>query len=402
MWRRALDAIQGIGHDPSDSVETQIQKRMLVAVSGLVMVAATGWTAIYWWLGEPTAALIPGTYSVLTAANLIVFSRTKRYQAFRATQLLLILALPFVLQLTLGGFVGASAVILWALLAPLGALITQGRRQAVPWMVGFAVLLVVSLLIQPAMTINNSLSNQAVGTFFLLNLIGVSAISFLVLNYFVGQRDRIQAQLEAEQEKSELLLLNVLPADVANDLKEKGETKARSYDSVSVLFADMVGFTAYADSVTPDAMLTMLGDVVTRFDEIVSSHGVEKIRTIGDAYMAASGVPVEREDQAQAIARAALEMADYIDTLDVEFRIGIHTGPLVAGVIGTTKFQYDIWGDTVNTASRIESNGEAGRVHISEDTYRLIKDQFECEERGTVTVKGKGELKTWWLLEERS
>jgi guanylate cyclase len=400
MWRRAFDAIQAIGHDPSDSVETQIQKRMLVAVSGLVMVAAAGWAALYWWLEEPTAALIPAGYSVLTAVNLIVFSRTKRYQAFRATQLLLILVLPFVLQLNLGGFVGASAVILWALMAPLGALITQGRKQAVSWMVAYAALLIVSLVIQPSMQINNNLSNQVVGVFFLMNLVAVSGTAFLVLNYFVGQRDRIQAQLEVEQEKSESLLLNVLPADVANDLKEQGETKARSYDSVSVLFADMVGFTSYADTVSPDEMLGMLNEVVTRFDEIVSTHNVEKIRTIGDAYMAASGVPVVRADQAQAMARAALEMVAYIESLDVDFRIGIHTGPLVAGVIGTTKFQYDIWGDTVNTASRMESSGEAGRIHISESTYKLINNEFRCEERGTITVKGKGSLKTWWLVEE--
>jgi guanylate cyclase len=401
MWEWFLSRVEKVGADPADSEEIRIQKRMLVAITGLVMVFGAVWGAAYWLLGEPLAGAIPGGYSLLTFINLVVFSKTRQYQLFRALQLLFFLALPFFLQVALGGFVGSSAVILWALTAPLGALVMQGRRESVPWMIGFGALLLVSLLVQPEMVINNNLSPTVVGVFFLLNLLAVSFVVFIVLNYFVGQRDRIQGQLEVEQEKSENLLLNVLPQRVADDLKEKGETKAEAHESVTVLFADSVGFTVFADSVSPDEMLGVLSEVFTGFDEIVNRHGVEKIRTIGDAYMAASGVPVGRQDHADAMAKVALEMIAQVEGIDLDFRIGINSGSVVAGVIGTTKFQYDIWGDAVNTASRMESSGEQGRIQIGESTYELIKERFICEPRGTVNIKGKGELATWWLIGER-
>jgi len=401
MWQWLLRTVENVGADPADGEEIRIQKRMLVAVTGIVTMFAVVWGVVYWLLGEPVAGVIPLGYSVLTAINLVVFSRTKRYRLFRTTQLLLLLVLPFALQFVLGGFVGGSAVTLWGLMAPLGALVMQGRREAVAWMIAFSVLLVASLVLQPSMDIENDLREGVVPLFFLLNIFALSLTAFLVLNYFVGQRDRIQAQLEVEQAKSDTLLLNVLPVEVAQDLKDHGVTKARSHESVSVMFADVVGFTAYAGSVSPERMLALLTEVFTRFDEICQRHGVEKIRTIGDSYMAAAGVPVERHDHAEIISRAALEMIDYVSGVDVEFRIGINSGPLVAGVIGTTKFQYDIWGDTVNTASRIESSGEPGRIQISERTYEMIKHTFECVPRGLVEMKGKGELYTWWLIGER-
>lgn len=401
MWDWLLKTFENVGADPADSEEIRIQKRMLVAVTGIVTVFAVVWGVVYWLLGEPGAGIIPLGYSVLTAINLVVFSRTKRYRLFRTTQLLLLLILPFALQFVLGGFVGGSAVALWGLMAPLGALVMQGRREAVAWMIAFSVLLVASLVLQPSMEIENDLGEGVVPLFFLLNIFALSLTAFLVLNYFVGQRDRIQAQLEVEQAKSDSLLLNVLPEEVAKDLKEHGETNAKDYESVSVLFADVVGFTAYAGSVSPEEMLALLNEVFTQFDEISQRHGVEKIRTIGDSYMAAVGVPVVRHDHAEIISRAALEMIEYVSGVDVEFRIGINSGPLVAGVIGTTKFQYDIWGDTVNTASRIESSGEPGRIQVSERTYELIKHTFECVPRGLVEMKGKGEIYTWWLIGER-
>jgi len=400
MWEWLLKTVENVGADPTDSEEIRIQKRMLVAVTGIVTAFAVVWGLVYWLLGEPGAGIIPLGYSVLTAINLVIFSRTKRYRLFRTTQLLLLLILPFALQFVLGGFVGGSAVTLWGLMAPLGALVMQGRREAVAWMIAFSVLLVASLVLQPSMEIENDLREGVVPLFFLLNIFAVSLTAFLVLNYFVGQRDRIQAQLEIEQAKSDTLLLNVLPEEVAEDLKNHGETKARSYESVSVLFADLVGFTSYAESVSPDEMIALLTAVFTRFDEIAERHSVEKIRTIGDSYMAASGVPVARADHAEILARAALEMIEYVSGADVEFRVGINSGPLVAGVIGTTKFQYDIWGDTVNTASRMESSGEPGRIQISERTYELLKGHFECVPRGLVKMKGKGELPTWWLVRE--
>jgi guanylate cyclase len=375
---------------------------MLVTAAVLVVVPAVIWSFTYYLLGEPVAALIPGGYALLTIINLGFFSVTKRYRVFRTTQLILFLVLPFLLQLALGGFVGASAVILWALIAPLGALVMQGRKQAVRYMIAYAALLIISLVLRPSTTIDNSLSDSVVGLFFLLNLLFVSAVVFIMLNYFVGQRDRIQGELESEREKSDQLLLNILPEEVAADLKEDGQTEARQYASASVLFADQVGFTQFAGRVSPEELVATLNEIFTAFDVIAERHGIEKIRTIGDSYMAASGVPVENPDHAAAMARAALEMIGFIDSYaDVEFRIGINSGPLVAGVVGTTKFQYDIWGDTVNTASRMESSGEPRKIQISEATRDLIHDQFICDPRGSVKVKGKGEMSTWFLIRER-
>lgn len=397
----SLSSYLDVGADPTDSDELRLQKQMLVTTTGLITVAAAVWAVAYYLLDERSAALIPGSYAVLSSVNLGVFASTKRYRVFRATQLVLILALPFLLQLVLGGFVGASAVILWALIAPFGALVMQGRKYAVRYMIAYGTLLVISLLLNPSMTIENNLSQRVVGLFFLMNVLAVSIVVFIVMNYFVGQRDRIQDELEQEQERSEELLLNILPREVAADLKRDGRTEAKYYESTSVLFADMVGFTALADRSSPSDLVATLNEIFTEFDVIADRFEIEKIRTIGDAYMAAAGVPVERPDHAEVIARAALDMKGFVDRYDgVEFRIGISSGPLVAGVVGTSKFQFDIWGDTVNTASRMESSSEPGRIQISGTTHQLLGEGFECQARGMVEVKGKGSMNTWYLVGE--
>jgi class 3 adenylate cyclase len=193
------------------------------------------------------------------------------------------------------------------------------------------------------------------------------------------------------------LLLNVLPAEVASELKETGATKTRGFSSISVLFADIVGFTPMSADMEPHEMVVLLNEVFSHFDALAVQYGCEKIRTIGDAYMVAAGVPTAREDHAKAISSMALEMLDYARTTRLSFRLGINSGPAVAGVVGTSKFQYDIWGDTVNTASRMESHGEPDRIQITEATYRLIRDDFQTTLRGPIQVKGKGSLTTWYL-----
>ena len=395
----SLSSLLDIGALPDDSEDLRLQKRMLMTVALLGLFVGFGWGTVYWILGETTAALIPGSYGVLTAVNILVYRSTKRYKVFRFTQMLFFLILPFALQLTLGGFVGASAVIIFGLFAPLGALVMQSRKVAIRWMVAYISLLVASLIIQPAMTNDNSLSETVVGVLFIANIFGVASFTFIVMNYFVGQREMMQAALQREQEKSDNLLLNILPREVAADLKERGRTRATYYQSASVLFADQVGFTEFSGRTSPEDIVRTLNEIFTSFDEIVSRRDVEKIRTIGDAYMAAAGVPIEWEEHATAIVDAALDMQGFINTYDgIQFRIGVSSGPLVGGVVGTSKFQYDIWGDTVNVASRMESSGQPGRIQISDATYQLIKDEFECELRGEIDVKGKGAMTTWFVL----
>jgi class 3 adenylate cyclase len=214
------------------------------------------------------------------------------------------------------------------------------------------------------------------------------------------------AELVAEKQTSERLLLNVLPLPIAERLKRGESLIVDRFESVSVLFADIVGFTALSARTSPEALVTMLNDLFSMFDELAEEHALEKIKTIGDAYMAVAGIPQPIADHAVAIAHMAMDMQACIARyaaergLDLTIRIGIHTGSVVAGVIGTKKFIYDLWGDTVNTASRMESHGVASRVHVSEATASLLRTTFELETRDPIDVKGKGRMQTY-LISQR-
>jgi class 3 adenylate cyclase len=217
-------------------------------------------------------------------------------------------------------------------------------------------------------------------------------------------RDQYKA-LDVEKGKSDALLLNILPAAVAERLKEDGESIADGFGQVTVLFSDIVGFTKMSDRLTPAELVRRLNAIFSAFDALADRFGVEKIKTIGDAYMVAGGLPDHKADHAEAIAEMAIEMRAALEGLKsvlgeaISIRIGIHTGPVVAGVIGKKKFIYDIWGDTVNTASRMESHALPGTIQVSEDTFNLLsaKTKFTLTARGEIEVKGKGMMKTWFL-----
>lgn len=210
-------------------------------------------------------------------------------------------------------------------------------------------------------------------------------------------------QLRGEKRKSDELLLNILPEEVAEELKEKGFAQARLHEDVTVLFTDFVEFTRYSEKLAPAEIVAELDGCFKAFDEIITRHGLEKIKTIGDAYMAVAGLPIPHADGAVATVRAALDIREYIaqrrrkypNSFDI--RIGVHSGPVVAGIIGVKKFAYDVWGDTVNTAARMEQSSEAGKVNISEATYALVKGQFECIYRGQVAAKGKGAIAMYFV-----
>lgn len=206
-----------------------------------------------------------------------------------------------------------------------------------------------------------------------------------------------------EQQKSERLLLNILPSAIAKQLKENGSAIADSFPEVTVLFADIVGFTNLSSQISAQELVNLLNQIFSAFDQLAELHGLEKIKTIGDAYMVVGGVPTPREDHAESIAEMALDMMQeitrYKTTNGEQFniRIGINSGPVVAGVIGIKKFIYDLWGDAVNTASRMESHGIPGAIQVSASTYELIKDNYDLEERGIIDVKGKGKMTTYLL-----
>jgi guanylate cyclase len=396
-----------VGADPADGDDVRLRKSMLVMSTVMFIVAGLAWALMYFALGEIVAGWIPFGYSLVSLASLIAFALTRRYHFFRFSQLLIILLLPFLLMVALGGYVNGSAVVLWAILSPLGALIFDEPRRAPLWFVGYLLVLALGGWLGPLVRPSNLLPSGAILAFFVLNVGAVSALMFVLLYTFVRQRNELLDAVRAEQAKSEQLLLNILPADIAAILKNEPRTIADHFPGASILFADMVGFTPMTAALAPTEMLALLNDVFSHFDTLVDKYGLEKIRTIGDSYMVASGVPRPRPDHAQALARMALDMRRYVDTNDMcrqrqlSFRIGLNSGPVVAGVIGRKKFIYDLWGDAVNTASRMESHGTPGCIQITRETYELLKAEFVCEPRGKIPVKGKGEMETWFLVGER-
>lgn len=406
-WLRQLTEL---GSSPTDTEEQRLRKSVLVLSSSLMATLAFAWVGTYAILGLWLPAAIPFAYQLASAASLYTFAATRRFHLFRTSQLLMSLLLPFALQWSLGGFANSSAVSLWAFTCPVGALLFVGARQAVPWFAAFAVLVAISGAIDPVLSANApEIPGGVVVSFFVLNLLGVSTTAYLLLQYFVRARERALAELEVERVKSERLLLNVLPASVANRLKESDhQVIADGFGAATVLFADIVGFTTLAQALPPARVVALLDRVFAGWDRLADRHGVEKIKTIGDAYMVAGGIPAPREDHAEAIADLALEMGAEAERcagesgLPLKVRIGIDTGPVVAGVIGRAKFSYDLWGDTVNTASRMESHGVSGAIQVTERAYERLRGRYELCRRGTIEVKGKGPMTTYLLLGRRS
>ena len=397
-----LKRLAEIGFSPSDSAELQVRKTVLVLSSTLMASLACLWVGTYAALGLPASAAIPFAYQFASAASIYTFARTCRYLLFRRSQLWMSLVFPFVLQVSLGGFENSSAVCLWAFTAPLGALLFVGTRQAVPWFVTFAGLVLVSAGVDPALATGAPhIPSAVVVTAFVLNVLGVATTAYVLLQYFVRARER-------EQAKSERLLLNVLPEPVAARLKQEDGIIADAYAAVTVLFADIVGFTPLTERLSASNVVALLDRVFARWDALAAEHGVEKIKTIGDAYMVAGGIPTRRPDHTEAIAEMALAMGPEVAHLAaetghaLEVRIGIDTGPVVAGVIGRAKFSYDLWGDTVNTASRMQSHAPRGAIQVTARTFDRLRHRYELRARGTIEVKGKGLMRPYLLLGRRS
>lgn len=392
-----------IGVGPSDNSDLRLKKTLLLGIATMVALAAFFWSAVYAWFGEYLPAAIPFSYAVVSSLSITVFILTRRYQFFRFSQLLLILVLPFLLMLSLGGFVNSSAVILWSLLCPLGALLFATPRQAVIWFGAYLGLVAASGFLQPLLRVDSSLPDPMVLFLFAMNIASVSTIAFILLNYFVRQEQQSMQLLKVEQDRSERLLLNVLPKEIAGELKEGNRLVAQQHDAVSILFADIVGFTGMSERLTPCNVVELLNEVFSHFDSIVEQYGLEKIRVIGDSYMVVAGAPRERPDHAQILARLALEMkqcqckSEAPDGNKLRFRIGINSGPVVAGIIGQSKFHYDVWSDAVNIAARMESHGIPGEIQIARPTYELIRNEFICRPRGAIVVKGKDKMETWFL-----
>jgi adenylate cyclase len=294
-----------------------------------------------------------------------------------------------------GGLLESGLAAMFAVILFVGALVALGKGAAAFWFGAFVVGVIYSVLVPnwiDAVYVNENPATEAA-----FNLVATGVVIFAVMVYFVRQRDRFQKE-------SDDLLHNILPDEIATRLKASSSMIADSYDSASVLFADIVDFTPMSADMSAEELVGLLNGVFSTFDGIVEELGLEKIKTVGDEYMVASGLPTRRPDHAHVIAELALRMREILtrerfDGREIRMRIGVNSGPVVAGIIGTHKFAYDLWGDVVNTASRMESAGIAGTIQISGATQQLIHDEYVCHSRGTVAVKGKGEMATYLLID---
>jgi class 3 adenylate cyclase len=272
--------------------------------------------------------------------------------------------------------------------------------------------------------VQQGVTMQSVAVFFSLNFAAVSTIVYLLISYFVNQRDKLQVRideqyklLQAEQEKSERLLLNILPGPIAQRLKEHHATIADGFSDVTVMFADIINFTRLSEEMPPKFMVTLLNEVFSHFDLLAEKHGLEKIKTIGDAYMVAGGLDEHHyaagtvasdRDYCASICAMATEMREYMETLSgirrarLQIHVGIGTGPVVAGVIGMKKFIYDLWGDTVNIAARVTEQAGPSTILVDTTTWRRVRNEYDFEGPQTIQVKGKGEITVYRLLARKA
>jgi class 3 adenylate cyclase len=412
-----LRRLQNAGIEPGDSEELRLNKSLLMLATGLASVGIILWVAIYSILGPQFSTTVPFAFQLLLAGNMLFYIRSRNFDFFRITQLGFFLFLPFIAQWSGGTIISTSGVVLWGLLAPIGAILCIGVRQSVGWFIAWVVLSAVSgavdlyLVDYSMVTQKSSVPVRTTLVFFTLNFISVATIIYMLLRLSIAEKRKAQKGLEEahlqiviEQERSEKLLLNILPGPIADRLKNSDKTIADGFADVTVMFADIVNFTQVAANMSPSQVFTMLNRIFSAFDELAEQYGLEKIKTIGDAYMVAGGLNEDIDDYAAAIADMAIAMRDLlrrdfsINASHLEVRIGIGTGPIVAGVLGKKKFIYDLWGDTVNIASRITAEGVPGMIQCDTTTYHRLAQNFDFHEPQTIYLKGKGDMTVYRLI----
>jgi adenylate cyclase len=397
---RLLEWLGGIGADPNDDLDTRKRKATLVYLAVLILPISLVWGVLYLVLGAPSG-VVAFVYFAVSVASIGLFARTRDFDLLLRIQLLDITLAPTLSMWPTAGFLASGAVGLWGILGPLGALVFSSVRSSIRWFVLFAAAFVGSGIAGELTGGITTLPRWFSTTMLALNVVVGGAVVFTLLAVFAQQR-------QDAQERAETLLLNILPRSIADKLKAKPQTIADAFTSASILFADVADFTPMAERLSPTRVVEILDQLFGHFDDLAERHQLEKIKTMGDCYMAAAGIPTPRADHARAVALMALDMLDAVrergvmGSLGFELRIGINSGPVVAGVIGRKRFLYDLWGDAVNTAGRMQTEGTPGRIQITRATYDLLKDEFVCEPRGSVTVKGKGEMETWYLIGRRA
>jgi guanylate cyclase len=382
--------------EPSDDDDVRLRKRVGV-IAGYILVLLPLQLPILAG-GHPLSWILATTMPLVSALNLLLLARSRRFERYVNVLIVMVLAAPALVEVSLGGLAGSSAAIVFAFLGPVFALLALGPRRATAWFVAFLAVVIGVILVDPV--VSSRIEPQPYPMrliWYAANLAIPLGITFAMLRYTDMRR-------RAAEARSEELLTNAIPVSIAARLKGGEERIAETYPETTVLFADLVGFTPWTKRTDPAQVVTFLDELFTRFDQVAAKVGVEKIKTIGDAYMAVAGAPVPRHDHASAAMALArgmltvLEEARQRSSLPLELRIGMASGPVVGGVIGQRRILFDLWGDTVNIASRMESTGVPGRIHVAPTTHQLLRDTWPFEEREPVDVKGVGQMTTYLLV----
>ncbi len=402
--RASLERLSSIGVDRQPPDE---QRRIrLTNQSALIGIVSCGGFALGYALAGPRflAPMIANLVAVSSLLTALLLSKRGAHTLARAAVLVPINLVVVVASMLLGGRIGFLYYLF--LFAAVAFLLFSEKERGLRFSFALlsAVCCVVGLAVPPGVATITPAVGRALDV---VCALGVMGTMLLIVHLFTGDTSRAEARLAEEHRRSERLLLNILPEAISARLKENGDAIADGFAEVTVLFADLVGFTELSQKLSPAELVVMLNRTFSAFDDLAEELGVEKIKTIGDCYMVAAGLPERRSDHAQIVARMALGMRDTLAKINHEggyklrIRIGLHTGPVVAGVIGKRKFIYDLWGDTVNTASRMESSGAPGEIQVTRQVYERLTSGFELERRGLIQVKGKGEMETYLLQGER-
>ena len=404
IYNQYLQFLTRYAAEPEDSEEQKLKKVIGVGTIFVGMLFWLGYGLLYISFDAYAAAWVCISASFLYGLTLLSY-RTFRHFAFiwYCGFIINMVGVPLV-HFIFGGFAHSGIVMLWLLVSPVETLVVYKPRHGLMMFLAVAIIFIITAFLQPYnLLLTNNLPPNVVTALFVINTLGVGIFIILAVYYFVWRNEILSNLVMIEQEKGEALLLNILPKEIVTILKNENRVIADQFESTSIFFADVVNFTPMSATMTPTELVELLNEVYSYFDMLVEKYDLEKIKTIGDCYMVAAGVPRRRPDHACVLTRLALDIRDYVSQHEfcghqLTFRIGINSGSVVAGVIGRKKFIYDLWGDAVNTASRMESHSSGGSIQITKATYDLIKDEFVCEPRGMIKVKGKGEMPVWFVM----
>lgn len=403
---KSFFALSRYATDAVDSDEIRLKKTIMLFAGLAALALYFAYGIVYYSFGERPASLLCLSMSFLFALGFVLFKKFGQiywYLYYCAILQIIGISLNHVL---LGGFTQSGLVVIWFLVIPIISLVVDKPVNSLYWLMAITVTVVILWIFLPYyLRLENNFPPLALAALGTANVIGFGVYAYSFLYYFVWQNEVLTKLVLNEKVKTESLLLNILPKEIAAILKNENRIIADQFENASILFADVVNFTPMSATMTPTELVELLNEVYSHFDTLVEKYDLEKIKTIGDCYMVAAGVPRRRPDHALVLTQLALDIRDFVNQHEfkghqLQFRIGINSGSVVAGVIGRKKFAYDLWGDAVNTASRMESHGSGGFIQITEDTYTLIKNDFNCESRGKVNVKGKGEINVWYVIDK--